>query len=68
MATYAQIRDYVKLTSGFVPKTCWIAHVKELNGLQVNRAWNRAGNGRVVPCPSTKIPAIEGALRHFRMI
>ena len=32
MATYAEIAECVKRQSGFTPKTCWIAHVKELNG------------------------------------
>jgi len=44
MATYADIVDYARERSGFAPKTCWIAHVKELNGLPVRRAWNRAGS------------------------
>ncbi|OLC74575.1 MAG: hypothetical protein AUH78_10875 [Gemmatimonadetes bacterium 13_1_40CM_4_69_8] len=68
MATYDEVSDYVKRQFGFAPKTCWIAHVKELNGLPVGRAWNRAGRGRIVPCPEDKRPAIERAFHHFRMI
>jgi len=34
MATYKQIQEYVKRKYGFVPKSCWIAHVKEMNGLK----------------------------------
>jgi hypothetical protein len=68
MATYDEISDYVRRRFGFVPKTCWIAHVKELNGLPVQQAWNRRGRGRVVPCPADKRSAIEQAFRHFRML
>jgi hypothetical protein len=68
MASYAEVQEYVQQRHGFVPKTCWIAHVKELNGLPVQRAWNRAGRGRVVPCPPEKRRPIEDAFRHFRMM
>jgi len=67
MATYEQIINWVRRRYRFVPKTCWIAHVKELNGLPVRRAWNRAGRGRVVPCPDERRSAIEQAFRHFGM-
>jgi hypothetical protein len=39
MATYAEIRAYVRKRSGYVAKDCWIAHVKALNGNPVRRAW-----------------------------
>ena len=68
MATYKQIRDYVRHKYGFTVKDCWIAHCKELNGLPVRRAHNRLGDGRKVPCPLTKRSAIEQAFRHFGMI
>jgi len=32
--TYAEIQRCVKQQYGFVPKTRWIAHVKEHNGLE----------------------------------
>jgi hypothetical protein len=38
MATYKDIQKYVKQRFGFEPKTCWIAHVKELNGLPTRSA------------------------------
>lgn len=38
MATYKEIQQYVKLKYGFTPKTCWIAHMKEMYG--------ELGNGR----------------------
>jgi len=68
MATYDEIIRRVRQQDGFVPKTCWIAHVKELNNIPVGRAWNRAGRGRMVPCPDDKRSAIERAFRHFGMI
>ena len=68
MATYADIRDWVKREYGFVPKSCWIAHCKKLAGIPVRRAWNRVGEGRAVPCPEAKRYAIECALRHFKMV
>ncbi len=43
MATYRQIQDWVKQHYGFVPKTCWIAHVKEISGATIRKAPNRLG-------------------------
>lgn len=68
MATYRQIQQYVKERFGFVPKHCWIADVKEQAELSVRRAWNRAGDERLNPCPPDKVEAILNAFRHFRMI
>jgi len=68
MSTYREIQKYVKQRFGFQPKTCWIAHVKELNGVPTRIVWNRAGRNREVPCPHEKQPAIEAALRHFGVI
>jgi hypothetical protein len=68
MATYQQIQDYVDNHYRWKPKSFWIAHVKELCGIEVRRASNRQFEERINPCPPTKRPAIEDALRHFRMI
>lgn len=69
MATYRQIQDRVKAHGGFVPKTCWIAHVKDGHGLVGTRAPNRISlDARKHPCPTDKRAAIEAALRHFQMI
>lgn len=43
MATHAEIQDYVKSKYRYTPKTCWIAHMKELTGQEVGRAPNRQG-------------------------
>ena len=69
MATYAAIQQWVKKKSGFVPKTCWIAHVKELNGLDPKVAPNRAKSGkRLVQCPPEKVAPIRAAMVHFGML
>ena len=58
MATYQQLVDRIKITHGWVSKTCWIAHCKELAGLPVPTAPNRIGSTRQVPCPPEKREAI----------
>ena len=69
MASYKQIQLHVKQKFGFVPKTCWIAHVKELSGIPTRRAPNRIDNsGRVEPCPLERQAAIIEALRHFGIL
>lgn len=68
MATYKEIQAYVEKRYGYVPETCWIAHVKELSGLPVRRAPNRHGAKREVPCPPEKVVEIQAAFRHFKMI
>ncbi len=69
MATYKEIQDYVKATYGFVPKSCWIAHMKELCGIPVKQAPNRVSSAnRKRPCPEDKQQYIEKAFRHFNMI
>ena len=37
MATYQQIQKWVRCLYGWTPETCWIAHCKELAGL--NSPW-----------------------------
>lgn len=68
MATYKQIQEYVREQYHFTPKTCWIAHVKELSGLKVPPAPNRQGATRVNPCPPAKRESIRKALKHFGML
>ncbi|MCW4002377.1 MAG: hypothetical protein NWE95_00480 [Candidatus Bathyarchaeota archaeon] len=67
MATYREIQLYVKRKHGFVPKTCWIAHVKELCHIPLRKAWNRKGE-RPHRCPKDKIDKIKEAFEHFGMI
>lgn len=68
MATYAELQRGVKEQKGFVPKSCWIAHCKDLNGLNPKVSHRRRGEGRLVPCPAVKRPAIEAAFRHFGLL
>ena len=69
MATYSQIQKYVKQVNGFVPKTCWIADVKNDYGLTNRMAPNRHSiEERKQPCPEKKRDAIISALKHFKMV
>ena len=66
--SYANITDWVKKNYGYVPQTCWIAHVKELCGLIIKPSWNRIGEERKKPCPPERIADIKAALKHFNLI
>ena len=69
MATYKQIQNYVRNNYGFSPKTCWIAHMKELCGLPVAVSHNRYSmKNRTNPCPPEKQPAIRKAFQYFGML
>ncbi|MCL1981638.1 MAG: 23S rRNA methyltransferase [Clostridiales bacterium] len=69
MATYKQIQGYVKENYGYAPKTCWIAHVKEICGLNPPNAPNRfSANKRTNPCPLEKQADLRNALEHFGVI
>lgn len=69
MARYQDVKDYAEMISGKSVKICWIAHVKELNGLRPRRAHNRfPGKKRSNPCPPQMKPLIEKAMRHFGWI
>jgi len=64
--TYEKIQQAVKNEQGFVPKTCWIAHIKDDYGLTTRRAPNRAPSGeRKYPCPPEKRPMIEKTMRRL---
>ena len=69
MATYAQIQEHIRTQYGFVAQTCWIAHVKEMCGLQLRVSHNRHDpSKREKPCPPDKVEPIKAAFRHFGMI
>jgi hypothetical protein len=69
MATYARIQDIVREKHGFIPKTCWIAHVKSDFSLTDGVAPNRVdARLRKHPCPPEKRQAIIDALRSAKMI
>lgn len=60
--TYRALQDLVRATHGRVMKTCWIAHVKEMNGLPVI---SRRVGERQVPCPAKWRPVIEQAMHEL---
>lgn len=69
LATYRQIQLKTREMSGFVPKTCWIAHVKELCGLSLRQAPNRINAAqRKNPCPLNKRGPIIRALLDVEML
>lgn len=69
MATYQEIQADVRNQHGRTVKTCWIAHVKELNGLPLRKTPNRAaGNVRQVLCPADIRPIIEESMRRLGML
>lgn len=69
MATYVKIAEWITQKYGYVPKTCWIAHVKAECGLPVRQAPNRRDpSRREVPCPDEKKPHIVAVFRHFKML
>lgn len=69
MATYTELRAYVKNQYELSVKDCWIADVKADFGLTKWIAHNRLHpSARRHPCPAAKRLAIEDALRHFGMI
>lgn len=67
MATYADVIRDVKNRQGITVKTCWIAHVKELNGIPTKKAPNRK-DARICPCPHSKKNIIEQSMRRLGMI
>jgi hypothetical protein len=63
MPTYREIVKEVKISAGFTPKSCWIAHVLELLGVKLRRAPNRINpEVRKHLCPPEKMSAIIAAL------
>ena len=69
MATYQEIQQDIKKRNGRSVKTCWIAHVKELNGLHPRIAPNRHSKiKREVPCPHKVRPLIEASMRRLGML
>lgn len=66
MTTYKDIENYIKEKYQVYIKSCWIAHVKELQGIQMRKAPNRISQTkRVNPCPERYIPIIIETLQYF---
>ncbi len=69
MASYKEIKKYINEKYGISIETCWIAHVKEICGLNVSQAPNRKNpKERVKPCPQEKEKYIKEAFRFYKMI
>jgi hypothetical protein len=67
--TYKQLQDDIRMHHNRTVKNCWIAHVKELNGLQTRPAPNRqAASRRVHLCPEGIRPLIEESMRRLGML
>lgn len=62
MSKNKALQDYVRAKIGRVMQSCWIAHVKEMNGLPVN---SRRTGERQKPCPPKYRPVIEQAMREL---
>ncbi len=64
VSTYQDIQNLIRTGHGRTVKTCWIAHVKELNGFVLRRAPNRISTARRQhPCPQWARGLIEDAMR-----
>jgi hypothetical protein len=67
-ATYQDTQKWVQQEFGLKPKTCWIAHCKEIYGFPLVTAPDRQGEEPIEPCPPEKRPAIKKSLHHFGML
>ena len=56
--TYKQIIEVYKQHYNQTIKSCWIADVKRQMGLEVRRAYNRAGDLIINKCPPDKAQLI----------
>jgi len=52
----------------FKPKTCWIAHCKEIYGPPVSATPNRQGEEHAEPCSPDERTTIKKAFQHFGML
>ncbi|MCK5717189.1 MAG: hypothetical protein KAH77_06840 [Thiomargarita sp.] len=69
MLTYKIIQTEIKETHGRLVKACWIAHVKEMNGLPLKLSHNRAASEpRKYPCPDWAKPLIESVMQKHGML
>jgi hypothetical protein len=65
-STYADIAKEVQRIGGFVPKTCWVAHVKSEFGLTAGIAPSQLNTQRRKhPCRREKRPVIVEAMRRL---
>jgi hypothetical protein len=60
-ATDQEIQKWISRHHGFVPESAWIAHCKELFGINAPRISNDKN-------PPEKLAAIKQAFRHFGLV
>ena len=69
MATYKQIQEYVQSKNKVKPKSCGIAHMKEVCGIPVHVSSNRCNSDKSkVLCLENKKAVIINSFKHFGMI
>lgn len=68
MATYDQIKEWVRTEYSIKVEIYWIPHVEQLNGLPVKQAWNRRGGGRAKQRHPRARPMIEETMRALGML
>lgn len=69
IATYKQIKDYIEEQFGYTPRSTWIAHAKEIYGLNPKMAaTRRSADERINPCPQEKKDNLRQAFEHFEML
>ena len=69
-ATYAQIKDYVKVHTGLTVSSLNIAKIKQKCGIIERSNYNKAKSedSKQPNCPPEKETAILDAFRYFKMI
>lgn len=65
MNTYDTVAAMIRQSHGRVMKPCWIANVKELNGIALR---SKRTTPRKIECPKEWRPVIEDALRKLRVL
>lgn len=69
MGIYDKVEIYVKEKYNCTVKPCWIAHMKEICGINVRIAHNRIDiNKRTNPCPVGKQDMIREAFKHLGLL
>jgi len=66
-ATYEEIQNYIKKKYDRNVKSCWIAHAKEIYGLNPKKSHLRMGK-RIHLCPEDKLSWMKDAFKHYKMI
>jgi hypothetical protein len=69
MTTYKEIQKHIKDHYGYTAKSCWIAHMKEVCGLNPKMSSRRySPDSRAHPCPEPKQNDLKETFKYFNMI